>query len=90
MLDNIKEFKPSNWAIDNRTSIYLLTIFLFLAGGMAWNTLPKEQFPEVVFPQIMVNTIYPGTSPENMETLISKEIEKECKGVTGVKKITSN
>lgn len=90
MLDNIKEFKPSSWAIDNRTSIYLLTIFLLLAGGMAWNTLPKEQFPEVVFPQIMVNTIYPGTSPENMETLISKEIEKECKGVTGVKKITSN
>ena len=90
MLDNIKEFKPSSWAIDNRTSIYLLTIFLFLAGGMAWNTLPKEQFPEVVFPQIMVNTIYPGTSPENIETLISKEIEKECKGVTGVKKITSN
>lgn len=90
MLDNIKEFKPSSWAIDNRTSIYLLTIFLFLAGGMAWNTLPKEQFPEVVFPQIMVNTIYPGTSPENMESLISKEIEKECKGVSGVKKITSN
>ncbi len=90
MLDNIKEFKPSSWAIDNRTSIYLLTIFLLLAGGMAWNTLPKEQFPEVVFPQIMVNTIYPGTSPENMESLISKEIEKECKGVSGVKKITSN
>jgi multidrug efflux pump len=90
MLDNIKEFKPSSWAIDNRTSIYLLTIFLLLAGGMAWNTLPKEQFPEVVFPQIMVNTIYPGTSPENIESLISKEIEKECKGVTGVKKITSN
>ncbi len=90
MLDNIKEFKPSSWAIDNRTSIYLLTIFLLLAGGMAWNSIPKEQFPEVVFPQIMVNTIYPGTSPENIETLISKEIEKECKGVSGVKKITSN
>ena len=90
MLDNIKEFKPSSWAIDNRTSIYLLTIFLFLAGGMAWNTLPKEQYPEVVFPQIMVNTIYPGTSPENIESLISKEVEKECKGVSGVKKITSN
>ncbi|MDZ7879759.1 MAG: efflux RND transporter permease subunit [Saprospiraceae bacterium] len=90
MLDNIKEFKPSSWAIDNRTSIYLLTFFLLIAGGMAWNSIPKEQFPEVVFPQIMVNTIYPGTSPENMETLISKEIEKECKGVSGVKKITSN
>lgn len=90
MLDNIKEFKPSSWSIDNRTSIYLLTIFLSFAGIMAYNNMPKEQFPEVVFPQIMVNTIYPGTSPENMENLVSKEIEKQCKSIQGVKKITSN
>ncbi len=90
MLDKIKEFKPSSWSIDNRTSIYLITIFILLAGVMAYNNLAKEQFPEVVFPQIMVNTIYPGTSPENMESLVTKEIEKECKGITGVKKITSN
>ena len=90
MLDNIKEFGPSSWAVNNRTAIYLLTIFLVLAGGLAYVNMPKEQFPEVVFPQIMVNTIYPGTSPENMESLIAKEIEKQCKGISGVKKITSN
>lgn len=90
MLDKIKEFKPSSWSIDNRTSIYLLTIFLSFAGIMAYNNMPKEQFPEVVFPQIMVNTIYPGTSPENMENLVTKEIEKQCKSIQGVKKITSN
>ena len=90
MLDNIKEFKPSSWAVDNKTSIYLITLFLLLAGVMKYNNLAKEQFPEVVFPQIMVNTIYPGTSPENMEALVSKEIEKQCKAITGVKKITSS
>jgi multidrug efflux pump len=90
MLDNIKEFKPASWAIDNRTSIYLITLFIFLAGIMAYNNMAKEQYPEVVFPQIMINTVYPGTSPENMEALVSKEIEKECKSITGVKKITSN
>jgi multidrug efflux pump len=90
MLDKIKEFKPSSWSIDNKTSIYLITFFVLAAGVMAYQNLAKEQFPEVVFPQIMVNTIYPGTSPENMESLVSKEIEKECKGISGVKKITSN
>jgi multidrug efflux pump len=90
MLDKIKEFKPSSWSIDNKTSIYLITIFVLITGVVAYQNLAKEQFPEVVFPQIMVNTIYPGTSPENMESLVSKEIEKECKGITGVKKITSN
>jgi multidrug efflux pump len=90
MLDKIKEFKPSSWSIDNKTSIYLITLFVLITGVVAYQNLAKEQFPEVVFPQIMVNTIYPGTSPENMESLVSKEIEKECKGISGVKKITSN
>ena len=90
MLDKIKEFKPSSWSIDNKTSIYLITFFVLVAGVLRYQGLAKEQFPEVVFPQIMVNTIYPGTSPENMESLVSKEIEKECKSITGVKKITSN
>ena len=90
MLDKIKEFKPASWAIDNRTSIYLITIFVVLAGVLRYQSLAKEQYPEVVFPQIMVNTVYPGTSPENMESLVSKEIEKEAKAITGVKKITSN
>ena len=90
MLDKIKEFKPASWAIDNRTSIYLITLFVVLAGVLRYQSLAKEQYPEVVFPQIMVNTIYPGTSPENMESLVSKEIEKEAKSITGVKKITSN
>ncbi|MBL7814090.1 MAG: efflux RND transporter permease subunit [Saprospiraceae bacterium] len=90
MLDKIKEFKPSSWSIDNKTFIYLLTLFLMFAGTMAYINIPKEQFPEVVFPQIMVNTIYPGTSPENMESLISKEIEKQVKAIPGLKKVTSN
>jgi multidrug efflux pump len=90
MLDKIKEFKPSSWSIDNKTSIFLLTIFLMVSGTMAYINIPKEQFPEVVFPQIMVNTIYPGTSPENVESLISKEIENQVKSIPGLKKVTSN
>jgi multidrug efflux pump len=90
MLDKIKEFKPASWSIDNRTSIYLITLFVVAAGVMRYNSLAKEQYPEVVFPQIMVNTVYPGTSPENMESLVSKPIETQAKSITGVKKITSN
>ncbi len=90
MLDKIKEFFPSSWAIDNKTSIYILTIIITLAGLLSYQNLPKEQFPDVVFPQIMVNTLYPGTSPSDMESLITKQIEKQVKGIVGVKKVTSN
>jgi len=90
MKDAGKEFKPSSWAIDNRTTIYFITIFITLVGLMTYINLPKEKFPEIKIPQIIVQTLYPGTSPENMENLVTKQIEKQVKNLTGVKKVTSN
>ncbi|MBC7382776.1 MAG: efflux RND transporter permease subunit [Bacteroidia bacterium] len=90
MLDKIKEFKPSSWAINNKTSVYIMTIIITLAGLMTYKGLPKEQFPEVVFPMILVNTIYAGTAPTDMENLVTKHIEKQVKSISGVKQVTSN
>jgi multidrug efflux pump len=90
MQDNLnKEFKPTSWAIDNKVSIYVATIIVALAGILSYNSLPKEQFPEVVFPQFYISTLYFGTSPEDMETLVTKPIEKQLGGISGVKKIKS-
>ncbi len=86
----MKEFKPTSWAIDNRTSIFIITVIITLAGLMSYNSLPKEQFPDVTVPTIFVSTIYPGASPSDMEQLVTKPIEKQLKGISGVKKITSN
>lgn len=89
MLDKIKEFKPSSWAIDNKMTVYLITIFLSLAGVMAYNSLPKEQFPDITVPTIYINTINGGNSPTNIENTITKPIEKRLKGISGIKKFNS-
>ena len=86
----MKEFKLTSWSIDNKTTIYILTILITLAGILSYQSIPKEQFPDVTVPQIFVTTIYPGASPSDMEQLVTKPIEKQVKGLTGVKKITSS
>ncbi len=86
----MKEFKPTSWSIDNRASIFIITVIITLAGIMSYNALPKEQFPDVVVPTIFVSTIYPGASPSDMEQLVTKPIEKQLKGISGVKKVMSN
>lgn len=86
----IREFFATSWAIDNRTSIYVLTVLVTLVGMMSYRSIPKEQFPEVVIPTIMVTTIYPGTAPEDIENLVTRPLEKQLKGINGVKKISSN
>jgi multidrug efflux pump len=89
MLDKIKEFKPSSWAIDNKMTIYLVTIFISIAGIMTYNSLPKENFPDITVPTIYVNTVNWGNSPTNIENTITKPIEKRLKGVSGIKKFNS-
>lgn len=89
MKDSNKEFKPSSWAIDNKTAIYVFTFILVVLGYSSYKNLPKENFPEVIIPKIFVQTIYPGTSPENMENLVTKQLEKQLKSTSGLKKITS-
>ena len=86
----IKEFLPTSWAIDNKTSIYVLAFLISLLGLMNYLIIPKEQFPQVIIPYIVVNTPYPGTSPEDMENLVSRPIEKQLKSIADVKKVTSN
>ncbi|MDE3234587.1 MAG: efflux RND transporter permease subunit [Bacteroidota bacterium] len=86
-----KQFKPTSWAVDNRTAIYIVTILISLYGLTKFNTLPKEQFPDIVVPTISVTTVYFGNSPKDMENLVTRPIEKQLKGISGakVKKITS-
>lgn len=89
MLDKIKEFKPSSWAIDNKMTVYLITIFITIAGIMAYNSLPKENFPDITVPTIYINTINGGNSPTNIENTITKPIEKRLKAISGIKKFNS-
>lgn len=88
--NKIKEFFATSWAIDNRTSIYVLAIFISVLGLMNYYAIPKETFPQVVIPYIVVATPYPGTSPADMENLVTRPIEKQLKSISNVKNITSN
>lgn len=90
MNEKYKEFKPTSWSIDNKTTIYLLAVIIAVFGLISYNSIPKEQFPEIVIPTIIVNTIYPGTAPTDIENLITRPIEKNIKSINGVKKITSS
>ena len=87
--DKIKEFFATSWAIDNKTSIYVLTVIITAIGLYSYMTIPKEQFPEIVIPTVMVSTVYPGTSPTDMENLVTRPLEKQLKSVADVKNITS-
>lgn len=84
-----REFKLTSFALENKNTVYLLTAILLIFGIYSYTSLPKELFPEVYYPTIMVHSPYPGNPPLDMENLVTRPLEKEIDRVKGLKKITS-
>ncbi len=81
--------KLTDYSINHRLTIYVLIALIVFAGATTYVALPRESFPEVKISLIFVYTVYPGVSPEDMETLVTRPVETELKGLSGVKEIRS-
>ncbi|MBL4649602.1 MAG: hypothetical protein JKY03_07715 [Aureispira sp.] len=47
-----RNFRATSFAVDNATSIFLLTMMLLLFGIQSYTTMPKKQYPDIVIPTI--------------------------------------
>jgi len=84
-----QEFRLTSFSINNRMTVYVLTGLITIMGIVSYLSIPKEAQPEIVIPIVFVATPYFGVSPSDIESQITQPIEKELKGITGIKKITS-
>jgi hypothetical protein len=87
--DGIRYFPPTNLAVNNRMSVLALVFILGILGTVAYLTIPKEASPEITIPMISVSTVYPGVTPEDMETLITRVIEDELNTIPELTQLTS-
>ena len=86
---SFKEFVLTSLAVENRTSVVVLFAFVTIAGLVFYRSIPKESFPEIEIPSIVVNTIYPGASPSDIESLVTRKIEEELNTIAGIRELTS-
>ena len=84
-----KEFGLSSWAINNKTTMYVLIVVILFLGGSAYFSMPRENFPEVKETKIYISSLYPGNTAEDIEKLITDPIEDKLKTVSNVVEITS-
>ncbi len=75
--------------VNNKAVVYILTLIIVIFGLMSYLGLPRESAPSITIPYIFVSTVYVGVSPQDIESLVTQEIEKEVKGIKDVKKISS-
>ena len=80
----------ANLSIKRPTFITCVVLVMLAVGYWSLKTLGVDLFPNVTFPVVVVSTPYPGASPSEVETLISKPIEDEVSTISGIKRLSSN
>jgi multidrug efflux pump len=71
----------SRFFIDRPIFASVLSIFITLAGGLAYFSLPLAQFPSVTPPTIQVDCTYPGASAQTVAETVAAPIEQQVNGV---------
>lgn len=67
----------------------LITLVLVVIGGYHFFTSRREVFPDIKFDIVIINTPFPGASPEEVETLVTRKVEEQVRTVSGVDRAES-
>ncbi|MBU0567640.1 efflux RND transporter permease subunit, partial [bacterium] len=76
-------------AIKHRITVYALIVIITIIGSYSYLTLPREAAPDITIPFIVVSTDYEGVSPADIETLVTRPIEKKLAGLSSVQEMRS-
>ena len=78
-----------DYAIRNRAAVFTMILMIVTLGLRAYLTLPRESTPDITIPFAVVSTFYFGTSPEDMETLVTEKLETKLGEINKVKEMRS-
>ena len=76
-------------SLKNPVFATMMMLALVVLGLFAFQRLKVDQFPNIDFPVVVVNTEYPGASPEIVESEVSKKIEEAVNSIAGINALTS-
>jgi multidrug efflux pump subunit AcrB len=77
------------YLIKEKLVVSLIVGLIVMIGIMSVKGLNREAFPEVSFDMVSIKTVYPGGSPDELESLITIPIEKKLREVDGIDKVRS-
>jgi HAE1 family hydrophobic/amphiphilic exporter-1 len=79
----------SSVAIKRPVFTVMITVAMLVLGLVGFQRLGSDLFPDVSFPAVAVTVPYPGASPAEVETLVSKPIEDAVIGINGIDRVRS-
>ncbi len=82
--------KHTEFALRRPVTTVVTFVALALIGLIASRLLPLEKFPDIEFPGIFIQVPYPGSTPEEVERLITRPVEEALATLSGVEQMFSS
>jgi multidrug efflux pump len=79
----------SEVSIERPVLAAVMSLLIVVSGAVAFFMLPVREYPDVDPPQVSVRTVYPGASPETVETTVTEPLEQVLNGIEGIRTIES-
>ncbi|HEU0200968.1 MAG TPA: efflux RND transporter permease subunit, partial [Burkholderiaceae bacterium] len=76
-------------SIDNPWLATMLMLAFVVLGLFSYQRLQVDQFPDVTFPVVVIQTDYPGAAPESVESEVSRKVEEAVNAISGLRALTS-
>ncbi|WP_108670171.1 efflux RND transporter permease subunit [Peribacillus acanthi] len=80
----------TKFSLKNAVAVFIISFLLILGGLFSFSQLKVDLLPNIEFPQLSIEVIYPGASPQDINENVTSKLEDRLKGIDGVKKIQSS
>lgn len=80
----------TKFSLKNAVAVFIISFLLILGGIYSFSKLKVDQFPDIEFPQISIEAVYPGASPDDVDKQVVSKLENQLNSIEGVTKMTSS
>ncbi|HLO13156.1 MAG TPA: efflux RND transporter permease subunit, partial [Pseudoneobacillus sp.] len=80
----------TRFSLKNAFAIFIISFLLILGGLFSFSKLKVDLLPNIEFPQLSIQVVYPGASPQDINEQVTSKLETKLKAIEGLKKIQSS
>lgn len=80
----------TKFSLKNPFAVFILAFLLIVGGLYSFRSLKVDLLPDIEFPQLTIQVIYPGASPQDVDEQVTKKLENELKSIEDLKTMSSS
>ncbi|WMT19305.1 efflux RND transporter permease subunit [Parageobacillus toebii] len=80
----------TKFSLKNAAAIFIISFLLIVGGIYSFSSLKVDLLPNIEFPQLSIEIVYPGASPQDINDQVTSKLEEKLKSIDGLKQMQSS